>query len=621
MDQEPRPNTPLPDANRDFVAKPIEQPILDSSLRERIAPVSSEKANLSSGGLKGFYQTNKIYVWAILIGLIVIAVLAFFAFRPRPKPVAREANVKVEVQAAETAAAGSEVVYKIVVENQDDQKLVNLQLELVYPSGLNFISGSPKPLNLSGTLFSVPDLISGQNATIFLKARATGNVNDTKQLLARLHYKYSNFNSEFIKEGSNSIRLTASDVILELSGPTSANSAQLINYNVKYKNSSDQEIKNARVQLNYPEGFVFSSATPLPDLSNNVWNIISLASKAEGNVSIAGSFKSVGAGESKTTTAEFLVLGQNADYYTQSSASFTTGISSLPLLATQELASGQETDVVNPGQTLQFDIDYQNNGNTVASGVIILLTLNSKALDLATLRAEGGQVNNNTILWNASTVPKLESLAPSESGQLSFSVQVKNPATRDSSKNLTIVSDIKIKSNEYESYFPGNEWALKIASPATLSSHLDYQDGSLPPQVGKNTIYKVQFSLTNSTNDFSDGILTAFLPLGPSGFVTGSVNSSETGKVEFDSTTGKLTWKVGSLPAHTGKFSQARILEFKVKLNPAASQVDQSPNLVTDIKFQAKDIFTGKEVELKTEDITSADLAGQDGYVNGRVVP
>jgi hypothetical protein len=257
----------------------------------------------------------------------------------------------------------------------------------------------------------------------------------------------------------------------------------------------------------------------------------------------------------------------------------------------------------------------------VASGVIILLTLNSKALDLATLRAEGGQVNNNTILWNASTVPKLESLAPSESGQLSFSVQVKNPATRDSSKNLTIVSDIKIKSNEYESYFPGNEWALKIASPATLSSHLDYQDGSLPPQVGKNTIYKVQFSLTNSTNDFSDGILTAFLPLGPSGFVTGSVNSSETGKVEFDSTTGKLTWKVGSLPAHTGKFSQARILEFKVKLNPAASQVDQSPNLVTDIKFQAKDIFTGKEVELKTEDITSADLAGQDGYVNGRVVP
>ena len=237
------------------------------------------------------------------------------------------------------------------------------------------------------------------------------------------------------------------------------------------------------------------------------------------------------------------------------------------------------------------------------------------------MQAEGGLVNNNTILWNASGVANLENLSPSESGELRFSVQVKNPASRDSSKNLSVISGIKIKSTEYETFFPGNELILKISSPAALASRLDYSSGSLPPQVGKSTIYKVTLSLSNSSNDFSNGVLTAFIPLGAGGFVSQSANLSEATKVDFDPTTGKLTWNVGALPAYTGKFSQSRNLEFNVRLIPSSSQVNDSVVLIKDITLMAKDTYTQKDVKVTSDDISTSDLSGQGGYNNGTVVP
>ena len=43
--------------------------------------------------------------------------------------------------------------------------------------------------------------------------------------------------------------------------------------------------------------------------------------------------------------------------------------------------------------------------------------------------------------------------------------------------------------------------------------------------------------------------------------------------------------------------------------------------LARSLRFVAKDSFTGKEIALKSEDITSASLLGQDGYEFGTVVP
>ena len=267
---------------------------------------------------------------------------------------------------------------------------------------------------------------------------------------------------------------------------------------------------------------------------------------------------------------------------------------------------------------LTFRIRYQNNGSTVASGVNIAVTLDSRVVDLGSLRAEGGQINNNTITWNASSVQNLENLAPNESGQLSFSLQINNPAVKDSSKNLTLVSNIKIKSSEANDFYPGNTLSLKVSSPSKIESDLSFVSGQLPPKVGLSSVYKVKLALSNSTNDYSNGVLSAFLPLGPGAFVSGSVSPAEASNVQFDSSTGKLTWNVGSLPANTGRFAQPKTLEFQIKLSPSAAQANQAPVLVKTIGFTAQDVFTGQDISISGDNISTNDLSGS-GYGNGTV--
>ncbi len=604
----------LPKNSGDFSPKPVEQPILNSDLRTRIANSQLEEKT-------GFFKTNRYYIFFIVLGLGIIAVLGYLAFRSPPPQAPKEANVAISIDAPETLASGSEAVYKITTTNNDALKLTDLTLELVYPSSAVYVSSVPKAENISGTLFQIPDLIPGQNAAVIVKVRINGSVNDSKELLAKLSYKYSNFSSAFVKEKAIYTRLIASDIELALTGPQNATNGQILNYSIKYKNNSGSEIKNARIQLNYPSGFNFSVSDPQADIGNNIWNISVLPDKSEGVIEFRGSFANSLPGESKALVADFMILGSDGRFFTQNSVSYETAMANSPLGIFQEIESsdGPFLEVVQPGSTVQLKIKYQNNSSIAATGVNVFLSLDSKSVDTASISAEGGLINNQEVVWNASSASQLQSLAPSESGELRINFKIKNPATRDSAKNLQIASSIKIKANEFD-YFSGNQLVIKIASPAKISSNLLFSNGNLPPKVGQSTYYTVNLSLQNSSNDFSDALLTAFIPLGSSGFDTSSISQAEAGKVEFDSSTGKLTWRMGFLPAYAGKFNQPKNLSFKVKLTPSASQVGQNPVLVKNIVFTGKDVFTTQEINLTSQDITTADYFDQNNYSQGQVV-
>jgi hypothetical protein len=611
-------NNPQPSQNSSgFVKKAVETPILDSSVKEIIIP---DREKPEASGFKAFYAANKIYFWAILAGIIIIGTLAYFAFRKTPQTAPKEANVAINVVVADTVQSGGETVYQISLQNNDSQKLVNVKLELAYPDGVSYISSTPvQPDNLSGSLFSIADLSPGITVLELVNAKFTGNVNDQKTLDLKLHYSYSNFNSEFIKEQTSTVRLVASDVTVQLQGPDTTSNAQLVLYTLNYQNNSQNDIQNARIKMDYPDGFNFASASPAPDLGSDTWNVGTLAKGGSGQITIQGTFASANPGESKTITAEFLILGTDGNYFTQNSATYTTSIASLPLLITQALQqnNADSNNVVNPGDGLNFTVTYQNNAATAATGVNVEVDLNSKVLDPASITAQGAQINNNTIIWNAAGVPALASLLPNQSGQLSFRAKVNSPATKDASTNLTVVSSIKIKSNEYTTAFPGNQLTLKVSSPSAINTALTYVSGQLPPQVGKSTTYQVSISLTNSSNTFSNGILSAAVPGG--GFAASSVKSAEAQNTQFDPSTGLLDWNFGNLPANTGRFTSPRVLTFNVTINPSSSDAGQRVTIIKGISFTATDLFTNQPVNDTAQDISTQDLQGQNGYSNGIV--
>ncbi len=585
----------------------------------KIIPVNQAKLSRWQQ-FKNFYLSNKWYFWAISLGVVIIGVLSFFALNPSKTPLKQEANVAVSIDAPAGVASGSDLVYRIKVENNDRANLVGLQLELVYPSGVSYASSVPASINAAGTLFSVPDLASSQNAVVIVKTIATGNINEDKQLLVRLHYRYSNFNSEFIKEASSIARILAANVNLTLTGPDSTNNSQLVVYQVNYKNSSDKGVTNARIQLNYPDGFVFSDSTPKPNLSQNIWNVDSLAPGAEGTISFQGNFGKAIPPTTQTFTVDFLVQDNTGQFYPQATNKFITNVISLPLLINQALEGGNSQNVVSPGDRLNFVVTYKNNAAVAARGVNVVVTLDPKGLDLGTVQAEQGEINNNTITWNASGIPVLETLNPNDTGQFRYSVKVSDPVVTNSAKNVQIKSSIKIKSDEYATFLPGNDILLKVATQSSMDASVAATGGPLPPKVGQTTTYQITVTLRNATNDVNNTVVTGFIPGSNTNFDIASVSAKEKASVSFDPSTKKLTWKVGLLPAHTGDFVPARKLTFTVTVMPISSQIGREVVLFKDISFIGKDIFTTQDVSLDTNDITTQSIEN-NGFDNGRVVP
>jgi uncharacterized repeat protein (TIGR01451 family) len=275
--------------------------------------------------------------------------------------------------------------------------------------------------------------------------------------------------------------------------------------------------------------------------------------------------------------------------------------------------------VASAGESLRFKIRYQNAGSVPATGVNITATLDSKALDFATFQSDAGQISGNVVTWNASGTPSLENLSPNESGDLAFSIRVKNPPVKDSSKNLTVKSTLQARAAEYPNGLPGNELIIKISTQTSISGSVEFVSGSLPPKVGESSSYKVSLSVRNTTNELTGAVLSAFTPLGSGSFVSGSVNTKESPQVNFSPSTGKLTWQAGSIPAHTGDFSPLRTMSFILQLTPSESSAGQYVTLLKDINFSATDSFTGQKINLTLPPLTTANAP--EGQTQGRVRP
>lgn len=607
-----------------FKPQPVPDPLPQPAGKKGVETTSALSFDLQESGsfqpegggkFKQFYRNNKWYVWASVLGLVIIAALAFFAFRPQNPEPTKDANVMVNIDAPQTAPSGGEVVYKIQIDNRDAAKLEDMKLELVYDDGMEYISSTPPSDNISGTLFPVPDLGSGENVVLIIKANVSGSLNEDKRLTARLRYKFSNFNSEFTEEQTHTVRLVAGDIILDVTGPESATNVQTANYDIFYRNDSNKDIASARIQVTYPLEFKYSSSEPAASLGKNIWNLNTLKQNDSGKITFSGNFKGTKSGQSVVFKVEFMALDDKGNFFTQSSTTYMTTIESQPLSVEQRLVNEAPNDVVKPGDTLQYEMKFQNNTQTVATGLNVVVEFDSNAIDASTIKGDNGLVQGNTITWNGSGNSKLETLRPGEYGVVQYSVQVKNPSNKDGSKNLLVTTKPKIKSSQNPTFLNGGELALKVSSPVSIEPAVTVSAGSIPLKVGQETTMQVIVALRNGSNDLRETTFVGYIPLGVN-FDKASVTGAEAAAVKFDSATGKLTWTAGQVVANSGSTAVLRTLKFNVKVTPSSAQVGQSITLVKTISLNAKDTFTEQPISLTAQEITSDKLPGEG---NGRV--
>ncbi len=582
--------------------------ILDSNTRAEL-PMD---LNPSPQGPSPFLQ-NKGLVFG-LIGSIVLVVLIgwFFLFGGKNEQSPLSNNVVLLIKGPEQLVSGNEAEYTVIYRNGENADLVNISLEMFYPSGFQFKSSTPTATSSSGNVYNLPLVKEGEDGQVVIRGKLTGGTGEEKQIKALLHYKLSNFNSEFSASQTFKTSILPPNLTMDINGPVDVVNGQDTTYTVTFTNVTPQDFDNLALTVTYPEGFIFSSSTPPPSKDKNYWRLPLLVSNSSASIDITGSFT----GNNSETQLVKAELGEIINNVFAPQLTSTATFRIIPSSLSIEVSTDDEDSVVNLGQIINYKINYANQGNIGLNNLTIVVNLEGPSLDLARLQAENAIVSGRTLTWKAATVPGLNVLSPNERGELSFSIPVTNNLTTNL-KNQTIRAMTQVTADEMSKPTKAADVSLKLASKMDLAVNGEYVSGAAPMQVGKSTTFAMTFLLSNSSNDLSNTKVVASLPLPAQAWKNVVVPEAEKNRLSYDPNSGKITWNIGDLPAFTGKFSTVYRVTFHLEVTPTEVDRNKQMDLLTQIQATGKDVFADQTIQTDViVDVTTTTI--DDDVLNSR---
>ncbi|KKR07933.1 MAG: hypothetical protein UT32_C0005G0032 [Parcubacteria group bacterium GW2011_GWC2_39_14] len=280
------------------------------------------------------------------------------------------------------------------------------------------------------------------------------------------------------------------------------------------------------------------------------------------------------------------------------------------------------TKTVNPGEWVDFVLNYENAGTFTIENAKLSLQLMGDYWDLSNLKKANGLVSQNYVVWTENEIPRLALIQPGEKGEIKLSIKTKAYVSGSSDfdlKSITVLNDL----------FEGNVVTI-TSDPLTtrLNSNLAVQAypmyyaatgdqlgrGSLPPKVGESTKYWVFARLINDISPVEKVTLTMELPLNVSWSDKTSVAVGD--PLVYDPNTRTVSWTVSKLPVKPTNIG----LAFEVSIIPTASQVGQNPVLIQNIKISGKDERTGALIEKELGNITTKLIQDTKGKLRDGVV-
>ncbi len=576
------------------------EPIFDQNSRSQMPSSINDQPPFKEPS--GFFGRKLIIV--MLLGILVaVSTVGFFWFRNSRPADPRSENVTINIKGPERLASGNEAEYVITYNNGENADLLGLSMEVFYPSNFKFRSATPQAKTSSGQTFDLPVLRQGQQGEVVVRGTLTGKIAENKEIKARLHYKLSNFNSIFTVEQGFTTAIQAPDLLLEIVGPIDVNNGQDTSFTVTYSNVSQQNFDNVGIQLHYPAGFKYAASNPPASRNNDYWTVGNLPVGTQGKIDIKGSFTG-DPNQEKIVVGE-LGMNLNNNFAPQVVASVAFKIVPSKLGITQKT---NPSDYVSLGETVSYTLEYGNYGTIGMTNLVITLALEGAAIDFSQIKVSDAIVTGSTLTWKSGTLKNLALLSPNQEGSITFTLPLKTSLSTNL-KNQIVKGSASIYSDQEKNPIKAADKELKVASKLGMLVSGKYVSGAVPMEVGKSTVYNITFMLTNLGNDLEDTELLASLPLPDSAWKNIIVPESERANVVFDKNANKIRWKVGKLPAFTGKFTPARTLTFQLEVIPSSADKNTTITLLRDIGATGRDTFIDKVIEsAKIGDYRTADI-------------
>lgn len=520
-------------------------------------------------------------------------------------------NIEISVVGPVSVSGGQKISLDIKVDNNNKTDLKTADLRVEYPDGTRTIDDLKT--ELKRTRDELGDIPQGQSVTKRVEAILFGEEKSKKEIIVTVEYRVSGSSAIFYKEKTYEVVISDSPVSIEVSGLKEINVNQAIDFIVTVRSNSSSPIRNLLLKAEYPFGFIFAdSSQKTLDQNNNLWSIGELSPGQKKTIKIYGKFQGQD-GEDKVLR-------------------FTTGIASdkdEKVIATMLVNSLAEVSIKKPfigiqvaldGSTanefvsksskiIKADISWKNNLTTPIKDAEIQIRFKGNALNKSSVSTEDGFYRSidNTIIFDKTKNESLASIAPGDSGNLSFSFGSLNSYSGGSSliSEPSITLDIIANGKRLEGENVPQEVlytatrTVKIATDTRLSSRVIHwsgpfeNTGPMPPKAETETTYTVVWTITNTSNKIKDAKVTAVLPI----YVRWLSQTNPTAEnISFNSVGSEVVWDAGDIEAGAGIDSSPKEVAFRISFLPSLSQEGQSPVILDESILSGRDSFTLTEV-------------------------
>lgn len=579
-----------------------------------IPPESPKKG----GGLMSLF--GKKHLPKTILGIIVILLLVAVVAIIWGRISFSRANVGVNIKTPQDIASGKEITITVEYTNNNRVALKDAYLIMEYPSGVF----SPEGKEIYQDQRSLKIISRKSQGQETFNVRLIGEKGDAKNITARLEYQPQNISSRFENSTSTRVEINSVLISIEIDGPENAMAGQNVSYLVEYENKTTKDISDLKIEAEYSKDFKVQEINPEPVTeTNNVWQINSLKSGEKRSINLTGILEG---NEGEDKVLKITIGGtENEEFLQYSRSELSTKIAVSPLLLNISLEGVDTSEEcnLNPGQRLNYKIEFRNNTDVALRELILKLHLEDGVFNFRTISSNGigfFDSRENIITWAGGEVPLLKLLEPNQAGSVDFSVELKKPIPmngyNDKNFKATVVGEIgtltvpiKFAVSELKI---SKELTCKVNSALSLKAKGYYYEpaagifntGPLPPKVDELTTYTIHWLITNGTNDLENVRITSVLPQGIS-WSNYYLNKVADSQIYFNERTKDVVWEIQKVPAGVGYVLPVYELIFQIGLRPSVNQIGQSPTLINESSIEGRDTFTEILLSDKSQEVTT----------------
>jgi hypothetical protein len=519
-------------------------------------------------------------------------------------------NIVISILGNTFTSGGEELPLQIEIANKNTSALELADVIVEYPKGTT----DGVVLEKERVRTSIGTIPSGGVKSENFKIILFGEQGSIQEVKVSLEYRIEGSNSIFIKDKLYNVTINSTPIDITVDAPFEATPNQDINLNVKAVLNASRPASKILVRVEYPLGFVFSSANPAPTLGNNVWSLGDLAPGAEKNIAISGKMVDVFDGEEKTF--RIYTGSQSSTDKSLIGVVFNslghTVLVKKPFIEAKLFVNGvyQKEYSVDSKTAVVGNINWVNNLDTKVNDLEIRAKLSGNALNRKAIDSTGGFYNSleDTIVWNKNSEKTLKEVEPGQSGTVSFSL-IPLPVYSSSGLITQPVFNIEVsvsgkqstEGNVLKTITNSETKVVKVSTDVGLTTKVLYYSGPfdntgpIPPKSEKETTYTVVWSLSNTSNNASKIKVKSSLP--PWVKFTGKI-SPENSDITFDSLTREVVWNAGNLGRGAGLTQAGKEVAFQISFTPSLSQVGSTPTLINSTVLTGHDDFANVDVRV-----------------------